>query len=118
VTLSIQCNYFVLMGVRPTCFETESRFVSPLIANLNSNMYINIDLLPDLASGTELNAVPSSFVRFRGSHAARMAGLMQCSLPSFTRVGWGTGGAAVEAMALDVKENVDSLPASAVAPAV
>ncbi len=70
--------------------------------------------MPDLALGTELHAMPSSLVMVGGSQAARMAGLMQSSLPSFTHGGWRAGFIAVEAMTLDIKENVDSLPADAV----
>jgi hypothetical protein len=70
--------------------------------------------MPDLARGTELHAMPSSLVMVGGSHAARMAGLMQSRLPSFTHGGWRPGFIAVDAMALDMKENVDSLPANAV----
>jgi hypothetical protein len=75
------------MGVGPMTIEAESRYVSTLIANLDSDICLNIDPLPDFACGTELRAVPSSFVMEGGSHAARMAGLVPSSLPSFTRGG-------------------------------
>jgi hypothetical protein len=72
------------MGMGPMTIEAESRSVSTLIANLDSDICLNIDPLPDFACGTELRAVPSSFVMEGGSHAARMAGLVPSSLPSFT----------------------------------
>jgi hypothetical protein len=87
------------MCVRPISIEALSILVSSLIAHLNSNMCLNIDPMPDLARGTELHAMPSSLVMVGGSHAAKMAGLMQSRLPSFTHGGWRAGFIAVEAMA-------------------
>ncbi len=79
------CPTDLLMGVGPMTIE--SRYVSTLIANLDSDICLNIDPLPDFDCGTELHAVPSSFVMAGGSHAAGMAGLVPSSLPSFTRGG-------------------------------
>jgi hypothetical protein len=48
-------------------------------------------------------------------HVARIAVLVQSSLPSLTCGGWGAGCTAVEAMALDIKEIVKSLLTNVVA---
>jgi hypothetical protein len=47
----------LLAGIGPMCVEKESGFMTALIADLNKNMCLQLDPLPDLARDTELQAV-------------------------------------------------------------
>ncbi len=61
---------------------------------------MNIDLLLELARGTERKAVSVTFIFVGGSHAARPAELDENrAAPSFRRRGWRSGNTAVEAIA-------------------
>ncbi len=71
------------MGVWPMSVETESRYISSLIRNLNNNICLNVDPLPDLARGTKLHVVLTSLSMIGGSHTARVAGTLSDNMPSF-----------------------------------
>jgi hypothetical protein len=101
-------------GVGPLSVERESLFIHALIADLNKNMCLNIDPLPDLNRDTELPAVSTPLIMVGGSHASRMASLMDDRLPSFTRGGWRVGKTAVEGLAHDLAEAKASFPCEAV----
>jgi hypothetical protein len=90
--------------------QAESRFISVMIKNLNSNRCLSIDPLLDLARGSELNAVPPSLIMVGSSHAARLASTMPGSLPGFTCGGQQSGHMAFEAMALDIRDSVRDPP--------
>jgi hypothetical protein len=49
-----------------------------------------------------------------GSHASRLAGLMDGQLPSYTRGGWRAGKTAVESLEQELGEAKDSFPREAV----
>jgi hypothetical protein len=102
-------------GVGPLSVERESQFIHALIADLNKNMCLNIDPLPDLNRDTELLAVSPPLIIVGGSHASRMASFMDDRLPSFTRGGWRVGKTAVEGLAQDLAEAKESFPCEAVA---
>jgi hypothetical protein len=80
------------MGVWPMTVQAESRFISAMMKNINSNMCLRIDPLPDFARGFEFNAEPPSLIMVGGSHAARLASTMSGSLPGFPPVGVGGQG--------------------------
>jgi hypothetical protein len=60
------------------------------------------------------HTTPPDAILIGGSHATRLAELSQSTLLSFTREGWRAGRTAVEAVAMEIKENADSFPANSV----
>jgi hypothetical protein len=72
--------------------ERESCFVTALIADLNSNMYIDVDPLPELARDTEHLAMSASLIFALGAHAVRLAKVLYSTeLKSFIRGGCHAG---------------------------
>jgi hypothetical protein len=100
------------MGVEPMSVEAESKFISALIPYLNTNMCQSNDTLPDLTHGSELHAVSSILILVGRIHATKLPEIAQGSLPSFTRRDWQAGQTALEVMALEIKENINSFPAN------
>jgi hypothetical protein len=101
-------------GAGQMSVERESRFVHTLIGDLNKHMCMNIDPLPDLSRDTELHAVSSTLIMVGGSHASRLASLIDGRLPSYTWGGWRAGKIAVESLAQELSEAKDSFLQEAV----
>jgi hypothetical protein len=93
--------------------ETESAFMHALISDLNANICLQLDPLPDLTRDAELQAAYPSLVFVGGSHASKMAQLADQQLPSFTRGGWRAGKTVVESLALDLSEAKSGFPKEA-----
>ena len=102
-------------GVGPMGIESESKFITALIGDLNANVCLEIDPLPDLARDTELRAVSVSLLMIGGSHANRLARADNSGLPSFASGGWRAGRTAAETLASDLKDVKDTFPGNTVA---